>query len=844
MKASATKADPGKGSKSAGKDARHDIRSRAGPLNETGPLMDLIQRSNGGGEGPSMQGMAGELASMPLARRQKAVLSLQRIRGNSFVQRLAIQTKLQVGPAGDKYELEADRVADQVMRMTEPANSVQRQEDEEEIHTKPLASSITPLFQRFTSFIASPLQRQEDEEEIQAKRTSAEGSFDAGSSFERSLSVTRGGGRPLPELVRTQMEARFGVDFSGVRIHTGNDATELNKAVDAQAFTHGRDIFLGEGRSNVESNAGKKLIAHELTHVIQQTREIQPYIQRWSLMWTGPVKAAPAGHELLTAASLEEAGLRPYGSTGTIYGSETETWMNKTLKNRKDELTKAIKKLEKIRRKQKKAEANLEKAQVAYAQANGGKSASRANTALKKAQNAWINANQELYDAKRSKEAAQKAYDDQAQYAEFIKGAVWNDDPERLLGGSGAEFGEAFSSGKSAVEKAEEALVKAEGNLEKARKANNREAINAAEEEIKNARDKMKRVRLTGRSHEGDLQFLHGMASSLEETAKVTQRKVMLWAEFCYKVAIGDIPVTTQFKDVDVRPERELESSVSSIRDLFPKQANMTVAQLFGASGEAARYRALGSMLHMLQDTFCASHAERVAAKRKGEIVGRIKSFHAYPAQESSRHARADIIKQVPIKGLKTAQGAAKEALEGTMGAEEAVEAGAGIAKRYRAGIKWDAKWGQLPGPKVYLQQIFALVPQEAAQVGREWRSIGPGKAGPGRSFRKSVHEEYYGMLQTFAPTVRPITYASKVYDNMLLYESNTLSPQMAIKQKTAELEQVRHILKIIADWELRKNRTSETNQKAVEFLKSKMREDQRMIQEEIADIENALRTK
>ena len=278
MKASAIKADPGKGSKSAGKDARHNIRNRTGPLNETGPLMDLIQGLNWGGERPSMERLAGELASMPLARRQKAVLSMQRTRGNSFVQRLAIQAKLKVGPAGDKYEQEADRVADRVMRMTEQSNPVQRQEDEEEIQTKPLAASITPLVQRFTSFITSTLQRQGEEEEIQTKSAQAAGSFEAGSAFESQISATRGGGQTLPDGIRQPMERAFGADFGGVRVHADGEADSLNRLIQARAFTTGQDIFLRQGEYRPGTSEGQRLLAHELTHVMQQNDEV---VQRW-----------------------------------------------------------------------------------------------------------------------------------------------------------------------------------------------------------------------------------------------------------------------------------------------------------------------------------------------------------------------------------------------------------------------------------------------------------------------------------------------------------------------------------------------------------------------------------
>ena len=66
------------------------------------------------------------------------------------------------------------------------------------------------------------------------------------------------------------MSAKFGVDFSGVRIHDDSEAVGLAKELQAQAFTHGRDIYFNEGKFDPESGAGKNLLAHELTHVVQQ----------------------------------------------------------------------------------------------------------------------------------------------------------------------------------------------------------------------------------------------------------------------------------------------------------------------------------------------------------------------------------------------------------------------------------------------------------------------------------------------------------------------------------------------------------------------------------------------
>lgn len=288
MKTSSVKADAGVRRAPSDKSGKKSGHTKARTHRQPSPLMSPATRA--GWIGGGIDGTAGELAAMSSIQRQSAVNSLQRTRGNSFVQRLAVQAKLKVGPAGDRYERQAHQVADQVMRMTGPVNPVQRQEDEKEIQTKPLVSSISPLIQRLASPIAPLLQRQEDEEEIQTKplvqcqedeeeiqtkRAPAAGGFGAGSAFESRLSATRGGGRPLPRSLRGQMEAGFGADFSGVRVHTGSEAAQLNRAVSAQAFTHGQDIYLGEGRSNLESSAGRKLLAHELTHTIQQTGAVR-----------------------------------------------------------------------------------------------------------------------------------------------------------------------------------------------------------------------------------------------------------------------------------------------------------------------------------------------------------------------------------------------------------------------------------------------------------------------------------------------------------------------------------------------------------------------------------------
>lgn len=195
---------------------------------------------------------------------QKEWMAVQAGPGNRYIQRmvdsarqgsavLPIQAKLTVGSADDAYEQEADRVAAQVMSMPDPTPKVQRtreEYEEEEIQAKPLAATITPLVQRAATLGDS---------------------FEPGLDFESRLAASRGGGRPLPTPTREFMEQRFGADFGGVRVLTSSDAAQLNCAIAARAFTLGQDIFWGSENHDPDSTLGKRLLAHELAHIVQQS---------------------------------------------------------------------------------------------------------------------------------------------------------------------------------------------------------------------------------------------------------------------------------------------------------------------------------------------------------------------------------------------------------------------------------------------------------------------------------------------------------------------------------------------------------------------------------------------
>ena len=202
---------------------------------------------------------------------------VQNVMGGPTVQRKAdvslpalpgvVQAKMTVNEPGDQFEQEADQVAHEVMTMPDP---LQRQEMEEEemVMEKPLQRQE---MEEEEMMMEKPLQRQDEEEEmVMEKPLQRDEAPSVSSGAETSIENARGGGDSLPDDTRSFLEPRFGQDFSDVRIHTGAEADQLNDTVQARAFTTGSDIFFRDGEYNPNSDAGRELLAHELTHVVQQ----------------------------------------------------------------------------------------------------------------------------------------------------------------------------------------------------------------------------------------------------------------------------------------------------------------------------------------------------------------------------------------------------------------------------------------------------------------------------------------------------------------------------------------------------------------------------------------------
>jgi Domain of unknown function (DUF4157) len=117
------------------------------------------------------------------------------------------------------------------------------------------------------------LQRQYGNQYVGQVLRQADGSAGEASgmdSIERAIDGARGGGHGMDHGTRTHMESAFGADFSGVRIHTDTRADGLSQSLSARAFTTGRDVFFRQGEYNPGASSGRELLAHELTHVVQQ----------------------------------------------------------------------------------------------------------------------------------------------------------------------------------------------------------------------------------------------------------------------------------------------------------------------------------------------------------------------------------------------------------------------------------------------------------------------------------------------------------------------------------------------------------------------------------------------
>jgi len=150
----------------------------------------------------------------------------------------------------------------QITGETEEKLQRQPRDEEEKVRRQPVEKDEEKLRMK-------PMEEDKEEVTVQAKEAPGHTPTVRAGLASRNQAL-RGGGRPLPEAVRAFFEHRFGYDFSNVRVHTGADAADLARSINARAFTVGRDIVFGSNEYAPQCATGQQLLAHELMHVVQQ----------------------------------------------------------------------------------------------------------------------------------------------------------------------------------------------------------------------------------------------------------------------------------------------------------------------------------------------------------------------------------------------------------------------------------------------------------------------------------------------------------------------------------------------------------------------------------------------
>jgi hypothetical protein len=171
-----------------------------------------------------------------------------------------VQPKLTMGSPGDPFEREADRAADRVVQRMESAAINQA--------GTPVVQAVSENCGKAETTLRRQVEPGNESELLQTKAETAAGAVP--DPVRQSLEGSRAGGQALNPELQGEMEGAFRRDFSGVRVHTGDLAEDLNRQLSARAFTHGQDIFFNSGEFSPDTRDGRHLLAHELTHVVQQ----------------------------------------------------------------------------------------------------------------------------------------------------------------------------------------------------------------------------------------------------------------------------------------------------------------------------------------------------------------------------------------------------------------------------------------------------------------------------------------------------------------------------------------------------------------------------------------------
>ena len=231
------------------------------------------------------------------SERKRPFFDKQSGESSPFFNTGSIQPKLNVSKASDPAEKEAESAAKKFSQLQkaekeeekinkaeqkeeEKVNKAEKKEEEKVSKAEKEKEEPVQKAEQKEEEKVNKAEKQEEEKPVQAKTDprvqKAEGtetveeSESGSSSFEKMLKERKGMGFALPDDLRKEMEGQFHTSFKNVRIHTDKKAAEMCEAIHALAFTHGYDIYFNDGMYNPNALSGKELLAHELTHVVQQ----------------------------------------------------------------------------------------------------------------------------------------------------------------------------------------------------------------------------------------------------------------------------------------------------------------------------------------------------------------------------------------------------------------------------------------------------------------------------------------------------------------------------------------------------------------------------------------------
>jgi hypothetical protein len=235
-------------------------------------------------------------------------------------QGLVVQRKMTLGEVGDRYEAEADRLAPQIVsQINRPGFGTQ----------PPVFASGTTRSGNKSHSLA--LQLQALRPTLQLKGDRSQGTISP--TIESTISRAKSGGHPLDSSLQQRLGQTMGTDFSGVRVHTDAQADGLNRSLSARAFTTGQNVFFRQGEYQPQSRSGQELIAHELTHVVQQNsgKAQQHNIQRDDIIQRDTIKQEdPSQMDPLYKRKYKKIGSRSIFLTTDHTGNSVKTnWMHR-----------------------------------------------------------------------------------------------------------------------------------------------------------------------------------------------------------------------------------------------------------------------------------------------------------------------------------------------------------------------------------------------------------------------------------------------------------------------------------------------------------------------------------